>query len=328
MDRNKWEELLEGRTSVAIGGHERPDGDCVGACMGMYLYLRENYGDMEVDVYLQEIPEVFKVLGGTEHIQHAIPADKQYDLFVCLDCGDEERLGFSAPLFRSAKATLCIDHHISNVGFAQENHIVPDASSTSELVYHLMDREKIGRSVAEALYVGIVHDTGVFQYSCTSPDTLRAAADLLSRGIDAPALIEHTFYEKTYAQNQILGRALLESVVFMDGSCIFSSISKAVMQFYGVTVKELEGIVSQLRVTRGVEVAVFMYEVESNVYKVSLRSKEKVDVSRIAALFGGGGHMRAAGFTMPGTVHDVINNLSEQIALQLAEKEEEKDGIQ
>lgn len=327
MNQNKWKEILKGKTSVAIGGHERPDGDCIGSCMGMYLYLKQTYENMEVDVYLQEIPEVFKVITETEHIKHSIPTDKQYDLFICLDCGDEERLGFSAPLFQSAGTTLCIDHHISNTGFADENYIVPDASSTSELVYRLMDKEKIEKSIAEALYVGIVHDTGVFQYSCTSPDTLRAAADLLSRNINAPALIEHTFYEKTYAQNQILGRALLESIVFMDGACIFTSVTRAIMQFYGVTVKELEGIVSQLRVTKGVEVAIFLYELEPNIYKVSLRSKEKVDVSMIAKYFGGGGHVRAAGCTMPGTVHDVINNLSKQIALQLGQKDEKKDEI-
>lgn len=324
MNQNRWKEILEGKTSVAIGGHERPDGDCIGSCCGLYLYLRENYEDMEVDLYLQEIPEVFKVISGTGDIKHSIPEEKQYDLFICLDCGDEERLGFSAPLFRNAKETLCIDHHISNSGFADENYIVPDASSTSELVYRILDGEKISKAAAEALYMGIVHDTGVFQYSCTSPDTMRAAADLLEKGVDAPSLIEHTFYEKTYAQNQILGRALLESIVFMDGKCIFTSLTKAVMQFYGVTAKELEGIVSQLRVTKDVEVAIFMYETEPNVYKVSLRSKEKVDVSAVAQYFGGGGHVRAAGFTMPGTVHDVINNLSKQIALQL-EKDETKD---
>ena len=324
MNQNKWKEILKGKTSVAIGGHERPDGDCIGSCTGLYLYLKQNYENIEVDLYLEQIPETFQVIRGTEHIRHSIPEEKQYDLFICLDCGDKERLGFSVPLFQNAGTTLCIDHHISNTEFADENYIVPDASSTSELVYRLLDKEKIEETVAEALYMGIVHDTGVFQYSCTSPDTLRAAADLLSRGINAPALIEHTFYEKTYAQNQILGRALLESIVFMDGACIFTSLTKAVMQFYGVTAKELEGIVSQLRVTKGVEVAIFMYELEPNVYKVSLRSKEKVDVSRIARYFGGGGHVRAAGFTMPGTVHDVINNLSKQIELQLGPNEKTK----
>ena len=319
--QNKLAELLEGKTSVAIGGHVRRDGDCVGACMGLYQYLRNNYKDIETDVYLEEIPSHFSFVKGTGDIRHQVQPGKTYDLFICLDCGDAERLGFSGPLFESAAQTFCVDHHISNQAFADENYIVPDASSTSELVFHLLDREKITKEIAEALYIGIVHDTGVFQYSCAGPETFRIAADLLEKGVDAPSIIERTYCEKSYAQNQILGRALLESIVFMHGQCIFSSVSQAVMKFYGVTPKELDGIVSQLRITKGVEVAIFLYEQEPNVYKVSLRSKEKVDVSRVAVYFGGGGHVKAAGCTMPGTVHDVINNLAGQIALQLEPEE-------
>ena len=319
--QNKLAELLEGKTSVAIGGHVRPDGDCVGACMGLYQYLRDNYRDVETDVYLEEIPSHFSFVEGTGDIRHQVEPGKTYDLFICLDCGDAERLGFSRPLFESAGQTFCVDHHISNQAFADENYIVPDASSTSELVFRLLDCGRITRGIAEALYIGIVHDTGVFQYSCAGPETFRTAAALLEKGVDAPSIIERTYYEKSYAQNQILGRALLESIVFMHGQCIFSSVSQAVMRFYGVTPKELDGIVSQLRITKGVEVAIFLYEQESNVYKVSLRSKEKVDVSRVAAYFGGGGHVKAAGCTMPGTVHDVINNLARQIAPQLETEE-------
>ena len=299
----------------------RPDGDCVGACMGLYQYLRDNYRDVETDVYLEEIPSHFSFVEGTGDIRHQVEPGKTYDLFICLDCGDAERLGFSRPLFESAGQTFCVDHHISNQAFADENYIVPDASSTSELVFRLLDCGRITRGIAEALYIGIVHDTGVFQYSCTGPETFRTAAALLEKGVDAPSIIERTYYEKSYAQNQILGRALLESIVFMHGQCIFSSVSQAVMRFYGVTPKELDGIVSQLRITKGVEVAIFLYEQEPNVYKVSLRSKEKVDVSRVAAYFGGGGHVKAAGCTMPGTVHDVINNLARQIAPQLETEE-------
>ena len=319
--QNKLAELLEGKTSVAIGGHVRPDGDCVGACMGLYQYLRDNYRDVETDVYLEEIPSHFSFVEGTGDIRHQVEPGKTYDLFICLDCGDAERLGFSGPLFESAAQTFCVDHHISNQAFADENYIVPDASSTSELVFRLLDCGRITRGIAEALYIGIVHDTGVFQYSCAGPETFRTAAALLEKGVDAPSIIERTYYEKSYAQNQILGRALLESIVFMHGQCIFSSVSQAVMRFYGVTPKELDGIVSQLRITKGVEVAIFLYEQEPNVYKVSLRSKEKVDVSRVAAYFGGGGHVKAAGCTMPGTVHDVINNLARQIAPQLETEE-------
>ncbi len=309
--------ILKDAVTVAIGGHIRPDGDCVGSCMGLYQYIKDNYKDKRADVYLEEIPEAYRCLKGTEEIRHEIPKDTEYDLFICLDCGDKDRLGFSVPLFERAKQTYCIDHHISNEGFAGDSYIVPDASSTSELIYDLMDEECISLDTATALYLGIVHDTGVFQYSCAAPSTFRAAAKLLEKGVDAPKLIQDTYYEKTYAQNQILGRTLLESILFMDKACIASYITKKTMDFYGVDVKDLDGIVSQLRATKGVEVAIFMYELETNVYKVSLRSKERVDVSRIAKYFGGGGHKKAAGLTMRGTYYDVLNNLSEQIELQL-----------
>ena len=164
----------------------------------------------------------------------------------------------------------------------------------------------------------------MFLYSCGGPSTCRAAAKLLEKVVDAPKLIQDTYYEKSYAQNQILGRALLESIVFMDGKCIASYITKKTMDFYGVKPKDLDGIVSQMRVTKGVEVAIFMYETDASVYKVSLRSKEKVDVSRIAAYFGGGGHAKAAGFSMAGTPHDVLNNLAGQMEAQLLEEEAEE----
>lgn len=312
--------ILAQAEEIAIGGHVRPDGDCTGSCMGMYQYIRENYPEKTVHVYLEDIPESYRFIKAAEDIRHEIPGGRAYDLFICLDCGDKERLGFSAPLFGQAKRTFCIDHHISNQSFADENYIVPDASSTSELVYQLLDKAKISKEVAEALYLGIIHDTGVFQYSCTAPSTMRAAADLMEKGVDTSALIQDTYYEKTYAQNQVLGRALLESILFMDKKCIAVYIKQRDMEFYGVTPKDLDGIVSHLRNTKGVEVAVFMYETKPSEYKVSLRSTRNVDVSVIAQYFGGGGHKKAAGFTMTGHPLDVLNNLSVQIAHQLGEE--------
>lgn len=309
--------ILEQAEKIAIGGHIRPDGDCVGSCMGMYLYLKENFPEKQADVYLEDIPESFKFLKDVSILRHEIDETEVYDLFICLDCGDLDRLGFSAPLFEKAKHTFCVDHHISNQEFAEENYVVADASSTSELVYNLFDKDKISLNTAEALYLGIVHDTGVFQYSCASPSTFRAAAELLEKGVDVPTLIQKTFYEKTYAQNQILGRALLESILFMDGKCIASCMKKSVMDFYQVVPKDLEGIVSQMRNTEGTEVAIFMYELEPNLFKVSLRSGNLVDVSKIAQCFGGGGHKKAAGLTMAGSSYDVLNNLSREIELQL-----------
>ena len=282
--------VLENVSTIAIGGHVRPDGDCVGSCVGLGQYIRENYSDKIVDIYLKDIPESFHFLKGTETILESVDdEEKVYDLFISLD------------------------------------HIVPEASSTSELVYGLLDEEKISQNVAEALYLGIVHDTGVFQYSCAGPETFRVAANLLEKGIDGPKIIEDTFYAKSYAQNLVMGRALMESILFLNVTGIASYIRKDVMDFYGVGPKDLEGIVSQLRVTEGVEVAVFMYELKQNEFKVSLRSKEKIDVSKIAQYFGGGGHKKASGFTMAGTPFDVLNNLSKQIEVQMEKLEKTQE---
>jgi phosphoesterase RecJ-like protein len=165
--------------------------------------------------------------------------------------------------------------------------------------------------------LGIVHDTGVFQYSSTSPETMEAAANLMRKGIRATDLIDKTYYEKTYAQNRVLGKALLDSQLLLDGKCIASYITKDVMEEFGVKQSDLEGIVSQLRVTQGVEVAVFMYEIGENEYKVSLRASGDVNVSQVAETFGGGGHVKAAGLTMCGTISDIIEKLTEEIRKQL-----------
>lgn len=318
-------EILKGKRKVALGGHVRPDGDCVGSCMGLYLYLKEEYPQIDTDVYLEPVPESYRMIAGTDEVKSEIAAQEPYDLFICLDCGDEQRLGFSAPLFDAAKETLCIDHHVSNDAFADSNYIVPDASSTSELVYHLLDEEKITKPVAEALYMGIVHDTGVFQYSCTSPETMEIAASLMRKGINGSEIIDKTYYEKTYIQNQILGRALLESMLIMDKQCIVSVIRQRSMEFFQAEPSDLEGIVSQLRQTKGVEVAIFLHEMQPQLFKVSLRSKGKVDVSEIAKYFGGGGHVRAAGVTMKGSSHDVINNITGRIALQMKRMKEQEE---
>ena len=310
-------EVLRGKQTAALAGHIRPDGDCIGSSVGLYLYLKENFPQIQTDIYLQPVADCYRSIQGTDLLKHEADEKKQYDLFICLDCGSLDRLGFAAPLFERAKQTLCIDHHVSNEAFADINYIVPDASSTSELVYRILEKEKISKPCAEALYMGMVHDTGVFQYSCTTPETMEAAAELMRKGINGSEIIEKTYYEKTYAQNQILGKALLESMLILDKQVIVSYVTQKAMEFFGAEPSDLEGIVSQLRQTKDVEVAMFLYELEPQVYKVSLRSKDKVDVSMIAKYFGGGGHAKAAGFTMKGTAHDVINNVNKQIVTQL-----------
>jgi len=302
--------------TIGIGGHIHPDGDCVGSTMALYLYLKKVMPQAEVKVYLETPADIFRVIKDFDEIQNEIDINNPPEVFIALDCS-KDRLGFSEPFFDKAIKSMNIDHHISNGGNGDVTYIVTNASSTSELIYDLIDDSQLDTDIAQALYIGILHDTGVFQYSNTSPKTLRTVARLLEFNFDFTKIIDETFYEKTYLQSQILGRALLESILILDGKCIVSSVDLKNMAFYGVNSKDLDGIVNQLRIIKGVDCAVFMYQTGNMEYKVSMRSNEKVNVSRIATYFGGGGHKKAAGCTMNGTFHDVINNLSLHIESEI-----------
>ena len=313
----KISEVLEGIQTLGIAGHVRPDGDCVGSCMGLYLYVKENYPQIQTDIYLDHPKEVFGYLDRMDEIKMETAGEKHYDVFITLDVSSKERIGLAGEYFDTAKKTVCIDHHISNLGFGQINYIKGDISSASEVLYNLLDKEKISRSVAMAIYTGIIHDTGVFQYSSTSPDTMRIAGELMKKGFNFNKIIDESFYQKTYIQNQVMGRVLAESILLQHGKLVVGYMKKKDMDFYRVDGKDLEGIVSQLRLTKGVGAAIFIYESQPQTFKVSLRSNGEVDVSKVAAFFGGGGHVRAAGCDMSGSMYDVINNLSDQIAIQL-----------
>ena len=306
----------EGAKSIGIGGHVRPDGDCVGACLALYQYLLKCFPDTYMKVFLEKPADIFREMKGYDEIDSTFAEDTVFDVFFCLDCAND-RLGGAEKYFAGAGKRINIDHHVSNPGCGDVNYVKPMASSTSELIYDLIDKEKLDQDLAEALYIGIIHDTGVFQYSNTSPETMEKAAQLIRFGFPFPKLIEETFYQKTYVQSQIMGRALIQSIRFMDGRCIVSCIDRKTMEFYGVGPSDLDGIVNQLRNIAGIHCAIFMYQTDVLEYKISLRSDETVDVAKVAKFFGGGGHMRAAGCTMRGTFHDCVNNLSLHIEKQL-----------
>jgi len=314
---DKFDSLLTNVRRMAIAGHVRPDGDCIGSCLATYNFVKEYYSEIEIDLYLQPIPNIFKFLKNSDKICNDYPNQETYDLFITQDCGDLERIGEAAKYFLQAKKTVCIDHHISNDSFADKNYIFPNASSTSELIFELIGKEKVTKDIAECIYVGIAHDTGVFQYSNTSAKTMNIAGFLMETGIDYSWIVDKTFYEKTYNQNRILGLSLLKSILFLNGRVIASTISLQEMKQYDVSPKHLEGIVSQLRVTKDVEIAIFLYQTQEEDYKVSMRSNGRVDVACIAKNFGGGGHIRAAGVTMKGTSDTILRQLVEKISEQI-----------
>lgn len=352
MTQTIWK-MIEVADRIAIGGHIRPDGDCVGSCMGLYHFIKNEYPDKEVIVYLGEYSEDFNFLRGIreivscpvpEKVEAAIQAAPHFDLFIALDTSNTERLEFY-PLFQKADRTICIDHHVTNEGYAEEN-MVFQASSTSEAVYDLiMARQgitgiseeivheglcrastesfdsraaaKLPIEVAEPLYMGIVHDTGVFKHNNTTRHTMEVAGHLVALGVNTSKVIDDTFYKKTYTQNLLLGRALLESVCYEDGKVITAVIPQQYFTFYHASKPDLEGIVDQLRVTDGVEVAIFAYETQGGDFKFSMRSKSYVDVSKVSVVFGGGGHIRAAGCTIAKPYKEALGLLIQEIKKQL-----------
>lgn len=308
---------LEQIKTVAIAGHVRPDGDCVGSCLATYNYINTWFPQIQADIYLEPIPNIFKFLKNSDKIRNTCESSRKYDLCIVQDCGDTGRLGPAVRYFETAGRTICIDHHVSNNSFADENYIFPEASSTSELIFELLEEERITREIAECIYVGMVHDTGVFQYSCTSAKTMNAAGVLMDKGINFSKIVDDTFYTKTFAQNQILGQALLNSRLYLEGAVIATAVTLEEMERYQVLPKHLDGIVSQLRVTKGVEAAIFLYENEDHTWKLSMRSNGRTDVAKIAMKYQGGGHVRAAGATMKGSSEEIIAVICKDIERQL-----------
>lgn len=301
---------------IGITGHIRPDGDCVGACLSLKRYLEKAFPDKVVRVHLEQPSDIFSPLRGYEDIDSTFTDDIAYDVFFVLDTVIS-RIGAAEKYCSCAHKVINIDHHVSNSGEGDIFHVDAKACSACEVIYELLDPGLLDRDIAECLYVGMIHDSGVFQYSNTTPRSMEIGAKLISYGFDFSKLILETFYEKNYKQTQILGRALMESIRFMDNQCIVSCVDRKMLQFYNAQPKDLDGIVNHLRNIKGIHCAIFMYQTDNLEYKISLRSDEMVDVSKVATYFGGGGHVRAAGCTMKGTFHDCVNNLSLHIEKQL-----------
>ena len=305
-------DMLDGIKCVGITGHIRPDGDCIGSIMSLYNYLVENVPQIDVDVYAQCVPEDFNYIKNIDKVIVDYPdVNKVYDVMICLDSSDLERIGEADKYFKSAKKTICIDHHISNDNYADVCHVVSDASSTCEVLYDLYDDAKISKSVAEALYTGIIHDTGVFKHSNTSKHTLEVAGCLIDKGVDFSKIIDESFYKKTFLQNQILGKCLLNAKLTLNNKVIYSYIDKLTMDANSAVPSDLDGVIDQLRVTEGVEVAILLHETNEGEYKISMRSNNKVNVSEIALSYGGGGHVKAAGCSVKGDINTIIDGLVE-----------------
>lgn len=313
---NEFISSIEAADSIAITGHIHPDGDCIGSCLGLRQYILDNFPEKTVAVYLESPAPEFQFLSGAGSIRQEAEAVR-YDLFFVLDCSSLDRIEPFISMYENAAKTFCIDHHISSKGIGQEYILKPQASATCEVLYELFDSDHISLDCAYCLYTGIVHDTGVFKHSNTTKQTMEYAGDLISKGINTSKVIDETFYQKTFTQNRVLGQALLNSCLYEDGQVILSYLTGEEMKQLAAGSGDTNGIIDQLRVTKGVEAAAFLYALDADTYKVSMRSNGKVNVAAISEEFKGGGHVRAAGFSMKADLAEVTETVLSRIQKQL-----------
>lgn len=302
---NKLLELIENAKNIAITGHVSPDGDCTGSTLALYNYITENFEGKQVRVCLEKPSKKFSYMNGFDLISE--DPFSEADLLVSLDASDRERLGSRGVMLDTAKESICIDHHVTNTNFAKFNIVEDFRSSTCELLYTLLDYNKISVNTAVCLYTGIVHDSGVFKYQSTTRQTMEIAGALIDKGFDFTKIIDDTYFKKNFNATRLLGLVLTNAKLIFDGKCCYGLLDYDTWTGYIDDKKKMDGIIDNLRNIDGVEIALFMYETAKDEHKVSLRSIN-ADVSAIATALGGGGHMRAAGATVHGKADELLEN--------------------
>ncbi|MDQ3644940.1 MAG: bifunctional oligoribonuclease/PAP phosphatase NrnA [Actinomycetota bacterium] len=305
--------------------HENPDGDALGSLLGMHWVLEQLGKDSVMYMSPDEFPLSHEYRHMTfEGLLGAPPDDVDDRTVVFLDCGNIDRMPV-AFLQREGVHILNVDHHHDNTCFGTVNLVVPDASCTAEIVFDLANElgAQITPRIADALYVGLVTDTGRFMYENTTPAAHRMAADLIEAGVDTHGVYRRLFEDLPYGRLELLTRALQGVRRYDDGAITMALLSRADYEQTGALETDSEGVVDHLRAVEGTKVAVLVRELLADGRrgrrKVSLRATDgKVDVSLIARNLGGGGHRQAAGFTTELTSDQLVTVLRELVATQLS----------
>jgi len=302
--------------------HEHPDGDALGSLVAMHRILCALGKDPVMFMAADEFPLPHEYsLFALDGLIREPPQDVAERTVVFLDCGNIDRN--SASVLRDGAHLLNIDHHHDNTRFGTVNHVVEDASCTAEIVWDLMEPLAVGSTIeiAEALYVGLVTDTGKFMYENTGPRAHVMAAELIAAGIDVHGIYRRLYEGMPYAKLELLGRALASLERVDDGMLTFSYIDRDDFRMAGAEESYSEGIIDHLRSVEGTKVAALareLFDGDGARKKVSLRSTDgAIDVSVIARAGGGGGHRRAAGFSTELSHDELLVFLREQVAAQL-----------
>ncbi len=300
---------------IIILTHNNPDGDAIGSSLAVYSTLKA--AGKNVEVVIPKMPRLFEFLPCADEVKKEA-SKEEYDLAISLDCATIKLLNGWANYFENAKTKIVIDHHSTNDMYGDLNYVELGAPACCQVLYVLFNyfNIKITPEIGTCLMTGIITDTGGFQHSDVTKETFEIASELLSAGVNISKIYKRVFSTHTKG-NFLLRKIALQRMEFLEeGKVAFTYITKQDEENCNAEQGDCEGIVNEGTCVEGVEVSIFVHEVEDGM-RVSTRSNEYVNVSDVCLMFGGGGHIHAAGATMQGTPEQIKEKLLKEIRLQL-----------
>jgi bifunctional oligoribonuclease and PAP phosphatase NrnA len=307
--------LLE-HDDYLVVSHVQPDGDAVSSTLAVG-WLLSCLGKKYTMLNEGPIPKRMEYLWHADEIVNLAEGElpRTYSNVICVDCADFQRVGLTQRFFAQDALIANIDHHPTNNGYGFVTLIKPDAAATAEILFDLLKTFEVewDIDIATAIYTGLLTDTGGFRYTNTSPKVMAAVSELLALGVNGPELAETLLEEMTLAQVKVLNRALNTLQLTPQGDVAWVYVTPQDMLECNAANEDLEGIVNYPRNIRGVEVGMLFKVIDETAVKVSLRSAGKVDVAALAQVFGGGGHTRAAGARVEGTLEQAIPQVLEEV---------------
>lgn len=308
---------LRGNQHFVMCAHEKPDGDVLGSGFALGLALKAL--GKTVHYFLDdEMPKNLRFLPDSDKTQRTFDGIHASALYIFLDMSDQSRAG-DALGWVPRDRIIDIDHHLGNQRFGRWNYVLEDEAATGVLVLNIITAlgQPITRDIATCLLTAVISDTGCFLYSNATPHTLRLAAALVNVGADKDLITEQLYQTRSYSGQKILGRVLDDFVLTEDGIC-HSAVSQALLEEFGATLEDLEDVVGALRAVDHCEVAALLKESPDGTYRLSLRSRGRVNVMEAAKALGGGGHFRAAGATLPGPLSAALSRMLEAVRAEMA----------
>lgn len=315
MTLDNIKEEIKKADNIVLLTHENPDGDAIGSTLSMYLALKQL--GKNVDAVIPEYSRTFAFLPCANEIIKEGKTNS-YDLAIALDCADIKRLNGWANYFEDAKTTINIDHHGSNNMFADFNFVNPASPACAQILVTILDylEVEITKEIGTCLLTGIITDTGGFKYPGVTAETFEFASWLLGIGVNVSEIYKRVLQVKTRSSFE-LSKIVMDRLEFLeDGKIAYTYITNEDLQKVNAETGDHEGLVDIGRDIEGVEVSVFLRE-ENNGIKASLRSNNYLNVSDVCIAFGGGGHPRAAGCTIPGTIEQVKEKILNQVKVNL-----------